>query len=167
MKATTEIEGGKKLNVGGSGVRLQELLALVPLQTVRGPRDAEVHGVAVDSREVRPGFVFVALEGEKTDGHRFLAEALARGATVVVSEKPPDPKLSAGTTWVQTPDARKAAGVMAAKALGEPAKKMDLVGVTGTNGKTTTTYLLDGLLTRLAPPSAMLGTVDLEDRGQG
>jgi UDP-N-acetylmuramoyl-L-alanyl-D-glutamate--2,6-diaminopimelate ligase len=159
MRATTEIEGGKNLSIGGSGVRLRELLTLVPLQTVRGPRDAEIRGVAVDSRAVRPGFVFVALEGEKTDGHHFLGDALAKGASVVVSEKTPDPKFAAGATWVQTPDARKAAGLMAAKALGEPAKKMDLVGVTGTNGKTTTTYLLDGLFTRLAPPSCMLGTV--------
>lgn len=166
MKATTELEGGKDLNASGSRVKLGELLALVPLQTVRGPRDVEIHGVAVDSREVRPGFVFVAREGEKTDGHRFLGDAIARGAVVVVSERPPDTKFapleSTATgkpTWVQTPDARKAAGLMAAKAWGEPAKKMNLVGVTGTNGKTTSAYLIDGLLSRLAPPSAMLGTV--------
>jgi len=159
MKATTEIEGGKNLSGSGSRVKLGELLALVPLQTVRGPRDVEIHGVAVDSRGVRPGFVFVAREGEKTDGHRFLGDAIARGAVVVVSERPPDAKFAAAATWVQTPDARKAAGLMAAKAWGEPAKKMDLVGVTGTNGKTTSAYLIDGLFSRLAPPSAMLGTV--------
>jgi UDP-N-acetylmuramoyl-L-alanyl-D-glutamate--2,6-diaminopimelate ligase len=165
MKATTELEGGKDLSASGSRVKLGELLALVPLQTVRGPRDVEIHGVAVDSRAVRPGFVFVAREGEKTDGHRFLGDAVARGAIVVVSEKPPDAKFAgpAGPveklTWVQTPDARKAAGLMAAKAWGDPAKTMDLVGVTGTNGKTTSAYLIDGLLSRLAPPSAMLGTV--------
>jgi UDP-N-acetylmuramoyl-L-alanyl-D-glutamate--2,6-diaminopimelate ligase len=159
MRVTTEIEGGKNLSIGESEARLQELLALVPLQSVRGPRDAVVRGVAVDSRDVRPGFVFVAIQGEKTDGHRFLEDALGRGATVVVSERNPDPAIAARATWVQTPDARKAAGLMAAKALGDPAKKLDLVGVTGTNGKTTTTYLLDGLFTRLTPPSAMLGTV--------
>jgi UDP-N-acetylmuramoyl-L-alanyl-D-glutamate--2,6-diaminopimelate ligase len=158
MKATTEIEGGKDLSAGGR-VKLLELLALVPLQSVRGPRDVEIRGVAVDSREVRPGFVFVALGGEKTDGHRFLGDAVARGASVVVSERPLDPKLAGTLTWVQTPDARKAAGAMAARAWGEPAKKMDLVGVTGTNGKTTSAYLIDGLLTRLSPPSAMMGTV--------
>ncbi len=165
MKATTELEGGNNLSATGSRVKLGELLALVPLQTVRGPRGVEVHGVAVDSREVRPGFVFVAREGEKTDGHRFLGDAIARGAKVVVSERPPDAKFAGPVgpveklTWVQTPDARKAAGLMAAKAWGEPAKKMDLVGVTGTNGKTTSAYLIDGLFSRLAPPSAMLGTV--------
>ncbi len=161
MKITTEIEGRKDLSVRGREVRLGELLALLPLQSVRGPRDVEIHGVAVDSRGVGPGFIFVALEGEKTDGHRFLGDAVSRGAVVVVSERPPDAALTAvgKLTWVQTPDARKAAGLMAAKAWGEPAKKMDLVGVTGTNGKTTSAYLVDGLISRLAPPSAMLGTV--------
>lgn len=160
MKAASELE--RKMSTTASGVRLSDLLALVPLQSVRGPRDVEIHGVAVDSREVRPGFVFVALEGEKADGHRFLGDAVARGAIVVVSERPPDaalPGAAGKITWVQTPDARKAAGSMAAKAWGEPAKKMDLVGITGTNGKTTSAYLVDGLLSRLAPPSVMLGTV--------
>ncbi|MGH9391408.1 MAG: hypothetical protein ACRD1Z_17515, partial [Vicinamibacteria bacterium] len=66
MKITTELEGRKDLSARDSDVRLGELLALVPLQSVRGPRGVEIHGVAVDSREVRPGFVFVAREGEKT-----------------------------------------------------------------------------------------------------
>jgi len=157
MKLTTELDGGK-VSIKTGRVKLLELLALVPLQSVRGPRDAEVAGVSVDSREVGPGFVFVACEGEKTDGNRFVSDAVARGATVVVSERPPNPKLTS-VTWVQTPDARKAAGLMAAKAWGEPAKKMNLVGITGTNGKTTTAYLVDGLISKLAPPSAMLGTV--------
>jgi UDP-N-acetylmuramoyl-L-alanyl-D-glutamate--2,6-diaminopimelate ligase len=159
VKTTTEIAGGKNLSVGGSGVRLEELLALLPLQAVQGSRDAEIHGVVVDSREVRPGFVFVALAGEKTDGHRFLKDVVANGASVVVSERPPDPQLAPGVTWVQTRDARKAAGILASKVFGEPAKKLNLVGITGTNGKTTSAYLIDGLLSRFAPPSAMLGTI--------
>jgi UDP-N-acetylmuramoyl-L-alanyl-D-glutamate--2,6-diaminopimelate ligase len=162
MKVTSELEKKMESSATKSGVKLLELLALVPLQSVRGPRDVEIQGVAVDSREVRPGFVFVALEGEKADGHRFLGEAITRGAVVVVSERPPDAALSgrgSRITWVQTPDARKAAGAMAAKTWGEPAKKMDLVGITGTNGKTTSAYLVDGLVSRLAPPSVMLGTV--------
>jgi UDP-N-acetylmuramoyl-L-alanyl-D-glutamate--2,6-diaminopimelate ligase len=160
MKATTELAGGRNLSAGGSRVKLGELLALVPLQSVRGPRDLEVHGVAADSRKVGPGFVFVALEGERADGHRFIEDAIARGAVVVVSERPPQPAVEGRKlTWVQTPDARKAAGAMAAKARGEPAKKMDLVGITGTNGKTTSAYLVDGVISLLAPPSAMLGTV--------
>jgi UDP-N-acetylmuramoyl-L-alanyl-D-glutamate--2,6-diaminopimelate ligase len=139
--------------------KLSELLALVPLQSVRGPRDVEIQGVTVDSREVRPGFLFAALAGEKTDGHRFVEDALSRGAVAVLSERPAASGSFPEVTWIQTPDARKAAGVIAARAAGDPAKKLQLVGITGTNGKTTTAYLVDGLLGRLAPPSAMLGTV--------
>jgi UDP-N-acetylmuramoyl-L-alanyl-D-glutamate--2,6-diaminopimelate ligase len=139
--------------------KLSELLALVPLQSVRGPRDVEIQGVTVDSRDIRPGFLFAALAGEKTDGHRFVEDAVSKGAVAVLSERSAPPGSFPEVTWIQTPDARKAAGVMAARAAFDPAKKLHLVGITGTNGKTTTAYLVDGLLGRLAPPSAMLGTV--------
>jgi len=141
---------------------LVELLRLIPLQTVRGSREIRVRGVTTDSRAVEQGFVFVAIRGEKTDGHVFLDDARKRGAVAVVSERAPEvpegPK-EEDLTWIQTPDARQAAGVLAAKVAGDPAKCMDLVGITGTNGKTTTAYLVEGLLSRLAPPAAMLGTV--------
>ena len=85
-------------------VRLTELLSLVPLQTVHGPRDVSIHGVTADSRNVEEGFLFVAIEGETTDGHLFVDDAVARGAVAIVSER-------AGgrdrVTWVQTPDARQ------------------------------------------------------------
>jgi UDP-N-acetylmuramoyl-L-alanyl-D-glutamate--2,6-diaminopimelate ligase len=151
--------GAKRPRTARGAVRLAELLALIPLQSVRGPRDITVSGVTVDSRDVSPGDLFVAQKGEKTDGHRFLKEAVRRGAVAVVSERAPEADSLEGVTWIQTPDARKAAGVLAAKALLEPAKRLDVVGITGTNGKTTSAYLIDGLLSRLAPPSAMLGTV--------
>lgn len=144
-------------------VKLTELLRLIPFESVQGSRDGSevsIRGVAVDSREVEERFVFVAIEGETTDGHLFLDDAVARGAAAIVSERAPDSnRPSDGTIWVQTPDARGAAGVLAAMVAGQPAKKMDLIGVTGTNGKTTTAYLVDGLLSRLASPSAMMGTV--------
>lgn len=138
------------------GVRLTELLRLIPLQTVIGSREVSVHGVTADSRRVEEGFVFVAIEGETTDGHLFVDDALAKGAVAVVSERA-EPR--GGVTWIQTPDVRRAAGVLAAKVVGNPATKLDLVGITGTNGKTTTAYLVDGLLSKLAAPSAMMGTV--------
>jgi UDP-N-acetylmuramoyl-L-alanyl-D-glutamate--2,6-diaminopimelate ligase len=144
---------------GQRKLKLEELLALIPLQSVRGPRDSEIRGVAVDSRVVGPGFLFAALAGEKTDGHRFLDDAVSRGAVAILSERAGDPGSFPGVTWIQTPDARKGVGVLAARAASEPAKSLHLVGITGTNGKTTTAYLVDGLVSRLAPPSAMLGTV--------
>ena len=137
-------------------VELAELLRLIPLQTVKGPRELVVKGVTADSRAVLEGFVFVAIRGETTDGHLYLDDAIERGAVAVVSEQRPERE---DVTWIQTPDARQAAGVLAAKAAGNPASRMNLVGITGTNGKTTTAYLVDGILSRLSPPSAMRGTV--------
>lgn len=138
-------------------MRLDELLGAIPVRRTRGELDIEIRGLAVDSRLVRSGYLFVALAGRTTDGHRFLAEAHKRGASAVVSEQLPGEP--AGMTWLQTPDARRAAGLLAARLAGEPAKGLDLVGVTGTNGKTTTAYLLDAVFRRMAPPSAMMGTV--------
>lgn len=169
MKTIAELEKSTDLlgRTGLSGessrtrarVKLSELLALVPLQSVRGPRDVEVRRVVVDSRDVEPGDLFVAREGEKTDGHRFIDDAVRLGAVAIVSERPPTATFPTELTWVVTPDTRRAAGILAARAAGDPARKMSLVGITGTNGKTTTAFLVDGLLTRLGAPSAMLGTV--------
>jgi len=128
----------------------------IPVRQVCGETGLEVGGVATDSRRVNAGDVFVALEGTRTDGHRYLVEAIERGACAVVSQKEPQ---DWDIAWIQTEDARKAAGLLSAKVAGEPAKKINLVGITGTNGKTTTTYLLDAILHRLHPPSAMMGTV--------
>ena len=85
-------------------MRLTELLSLIPLQTVNGPRDISIRGVTVDSRNVEEGFVFVAIEGETTDGHLFVDDAVARGAVAVVSERE---VARDRVTWVQTPDAGK------------------------------------------------------------
>ena len=135
---------------------LDELLKAIPVEKVEGETGCDVRGVAVDSRQVDHGFIFVAMEGQTTDGHRYLSQAIERGAVAVVSERDPE---DVSGTWVQTPDARKAAGLLSARLVGEPAKKINLVGITGTNGKTTIAYLLDDVVRRLAPPSAMMGTV--------
>jgi UDP-N-acetylmuramoyl-L-alanyl-D-glutamate--2,6-diaminopimelate ligase len=135
---------------------LEALLSAIPVLGVRGSTDLEVSGVTVDSREAGEGDVFVALAGLKTDGNRFIADAVRRGACAVVSEKPP---LEIEATWIQTSAIREAPGRLAARFHGNPSERIRLVGITGTNGKTTTAYLLDGVIGRLAPPSAMLGTV--------
>ena len=160
MKSLIDIETSGSFPVGKKRqerkFELAELLRLIPLQTVKGPRELVVKGVTADSRGVLEGFVFVAIRGETTDGHLYIDDAIERGAVAVVSEQKPERD---DVTWIQTPDARQAAGVLAAKAAGNPASRMNLVGITGTNGKTTTAYLVDGILSRLSPPSAMRGTV--------
>ena len=150
-------ESVRAASTSTSTVKLGELLRLIPLQSVHGETDIPVSGVAIDSREIRPGFLFVAVEGETTDGHRYLAAAAASGAIGVVSERSRDESWEGA--WIQTPDARKAAGVVAARVYGEPAEALELVGVTGTNGKTTFAYLLDRVFRELRPPSAMMGTI--------
>ena len=140
-----------------STIELGELLPLIPLQSVHGRTDMRIAGVAIDSREVRPSFLFVAVEGATTDGHCYLEDAAALGAVGVVSERSRDKSWTGA--WVQTPAARKAAGILAAKVYGEPAEILELVGITGTNGKTTCAYLLNRVLQELRPPSAMMGTI--------
>ena len=135
---------------------LGDLLSSIPVEEVRGTVKLEVKGVTVDSRAVELGFVFVAIAGQITDGHRYIGDAIKRGAIAVVSEKDSG---QGGLVWVRTPDARRAAGLLAASFLGQPSEQLSLVGVTGTNGKTTTAFLLEAVFQSLAPPSAMMGTV--------
>ena len=100
-----------------------------------------VSGVTHDSRAVEPGFAFVAIPGFKHDGTAFVAEALARGASLIVAERPVP-----GAPTAVVPDARSALAALAREVLGDPSSKMEVYGVTGTNGKTTTSYVLHSVL---------------------
>ena len=114
------------------------------------PRDVEVKGISYDTRTIKPGEVFVALRGYKTDGHRYMAQARALGAAAVVCEEGPGIRVS---------DGRAALAAMSANWFGHPAEKLKLVGVTGTNGKTTVTTLLWRLLGEaLGTKAGLLGT---------
>ena len=106
------------------------------------PEDLEITALCLDSRTAAPGALFAALRGQQTDGHRFLAQAVERGAACVLTEEAP----ALPVPYILVPDSRYALARMAAVWYGEPAKKMTVVGVTGTNGKTTTTYLLKQIL---------------------
>src|SRR5204863_7902097 len=98
-------------------------------------------GIAIDSGRVEPGDLFVALHGEKTDGLRFVADALARGAAGVLSDRPrPD---GIDCPWVTVPDAREALALAARELHGRPDERLPVIGITGTNGKTTIAYLLE------------------------
>lgn len=104
-------------------------------------RDVEITSLTCDSRTVSPGGLFAAFRGEKTDGTQFIQEALDRGAAAVLCASP-----GPSGPWLLTSDPRGAFGQMAANWFGRRGSRMTLVGVTGTNGKTTTTYLLKGML---------------------
>src|SRR6185295_13744879 len=130
---------------------------------VKGARDMhlaadpalEVSDVTYDSRKVQPGALFVAIRGLATDGHQFIDTALRKGAVAIASEQAP----RADVAWIQVPDARKALGTLSAELLGRPAQALRLVGVTGTNGKTTTAYLIDAALRAAGHRVGLLGTV--------
>jgi UDP-N-acetylmuramoyl-L-alanyl-D-glutamate--2,6-diaminopimelate ligase len=136
------------------------MLGGLPGARLWGAADAEVRGVTYDSRSLRPGDLFIAWRGMRYDGHDFVPAALAAGAAAVVVERPGalPAEMPEGRAAVLVPDARAAAGPLAAAFHGCPTASLTVAGVTGTNGKTTTTYLLRGVLAELGP-TGLVGTV--------
>ena len=122
-------------------MRLNQLLAGVAL-TERRAGDVECSGICYDTRTMVPGCLFVALPGYKTDGHKYIAQALEQGAAAVLCQHPPEGE----GPWLVTPDARAALAAVSANWFGHPARDLTLLAVSGTNGKTTTTYLLKAML---------------------
>ena len=126
--------------------------------------DRDITAICYDSRRVKPGALFVALPGENTDGHRFVEAAIERGATTVVVER--NNRLAAAfptrVTRVHVTDARLALAELATNFYGYPARKLKVIGVTGTNGKTTVTFLVKQILENQALPTGLIGTVRYE-----
>jgi UDP-N-acetylmuramoyl-L-alanyl-D-glutamate--2,6-diaminopimelate ligase len=137
-------------------VRLRELLARLPGAELRGDPEFEIADVTHDSRRCGPGSLFVAIRGLATDGNQFVEAARRKGAVAVCSEAPP----AGEGTWVRVKDAREALATLSAAILGDPARSLELVGVTGTNGKTTTAYLLDSVLRAAGEEAGLVGTVE-------
>ena len=133
---------------------------------VSGASDADAADVTHDSRQVREGTLFVAIKGATVDGHRFLDDVVRRGAAGVISES--DPPEGFPKTWLKVADARVALAKAASVINGDPSHKLDLIGVTGTNGKTTTTYLCYALAEAAGVKPAMLTTVEyrIGDKGE-
>jgi MurE/MurF fusion protein len=140
-------------------MRLRELIR--DLASARliggGGDDVEVRAVRDDSRRVEPGDLFVAVPGRTVDGHDFVAAAVGRGAVAVVVERAV--AAAGGAAQVVVPSAARALGWLAARAAGRPTDRMRMVGVTGTNGKTTTTYLIEHILRAAGARPAVVGTV--------
>lgn len=138
-------------------MRLFEIIkGIVPLQTIGG--DPEVSGICFDSRQVGKGCCFVAQVGTRTDGHDYIAAAVHDGAVAVVCQRMPEQRAE-GVTYVQVADSDLALGVMADNFYGHPSRKLKLVGVTGTNGKTTTVTLLHRLFREAGYPAGLLSTI--------
>jgi UDP-N-acetylmuramoyl-L-alanyl-D-glutamate--2,6-diaminopimelate ligase len=142
-------------------MRLEELLsAAFPGEVPDLPETTPVTLVTADSRQCRPGCVFVAVPGTAVDGTRYTSEAVERGAVAVVAERRLD--LPDDVVGVTVPDARAAVADLAAAYYGHPARDMTVVGITGTNGKTSTSLLLRSILDADERPSALIGTIQYE-----
>lgn len=138
-------------------MKLKDLLEGVPRVRFNGNEREEIQGIAYSSKDVQPGFLFAALKGEKKNGFEFIDEALLNGAAAFLSEKPKPKNFE--KTWLQASDAREALALCSANFYSQPSQKMKVVGITGTKGKTTITYLLEQILKKSHFLPAVIGTI--------
>ena len=136
-------------------MRLNELLRDIEVTGLHAPADMEVSDVCYDSRKAAPGAAFIAVRGYETDGHKYIPAAVEKGASLVICEEAP----AVETPYVLVKDSRRAMALAAANFFGRPAEELTVIGVTGTNGKTTTTNLIRSLLMAVTGQKAgLLGT---------
>ena len=121
-----------------------------------GDLDGSITSVTDDSRSVSPGSLFVAVKGERVDGHKYVGQAIKAGAAAIVGQ---DSVERASVPFVQVTDSRKALGLIGSRFYGDPSAQLAMIGVTGTNGKTTTTYLCKALLENIGRRVGLIGTV--------
>ncbi len=139
-------------------MKLQELLERVNIRQIVGPTDKEIGSLTMDSRKAAPGVLFAAIEGTVVDGHNFIASAVEAGVSAVVCNHLPQ-EIAPEVCYVEVEDSSEAVGLMASNFYGRPSEKLALVGVTGTNGKTTTATLLYALTQKLGYKAGLISTV--------
>lgn len=151
--------------MGQGFMNLQELISVLDVEKVVGPLNRIVKGLTYDSRKAKIGFLFVAISGFRQDGHNFIPEAVRKGARVVVVEKeilslPPE------ITLIRVRSSREALAKLSSYWYGFPSRKLKLIGITGTNGKTTTTYLIESILKKAGYKVGRISTINY-DLGSG
>ena len=139
-------------------MKLSELLKNVEVLNILGNEDIEISGVNIDSRRIEAGHLFVAIPGTQTDGHKFIPKAIEQGAVAVLCEYFPN-KREPGITYIAVESTEDCVGEVATQFYGEPSKKLKLVGVTGTNGKTTIATLLYNMFRKFGHKCGLLSTV--------
>lgn len=139
---------------------LTKALEQIPVISTTGNPDVEINGISYDSRCIRNGELFVAIKGEKSDGARFIPQAIERGAAAVASEKPFEPSPKA--VGLLIPDARKFLAEVSGAFYGNPSEELNLVAITGTNGKTTTSYLMDSIYRHAGIRACLVGTIGMK-----
>jgi UDP-N-acetylmuramoyl-L-alanyl-D-glutamate--2,6-diaminopimelate ligase len=140
-------------------MKLNALLKDVEADLPSSAAEIEIRQVACDSRKVEAGTLFFALHGAKVDGNAFVRDAIAEGAAAIASEENPPAALPAGVPWIRVREARKALAITAANFFGRPAEALQLIAVTGTNGKTTTTSILDSIVKASGAKTGLFGTI--------
>ena len=143
----------------GGDMKLNALLKDVEADLPPSAAEIEIRQVACDSRKVEAGTLFFALHGAKVDGNAFVRDAIAKGAAAIASEENPPAALPAGVPWIRVREARKALAITAANFFGRPAEALQLIAVTGTNGKTTTTSILDSIVKASGAKTGLFGTI--------
>ena len=148
-------------------MQLNRLLEDITSYEFKGDPNQEIKGLAYDSREVGPGYLFVAIKGHARDGHDFINDALKKGAGAIVLEKRGVIKATnREIATIQVPDSREALSKLAASFYRHPFMEMNLIGITGTNGKTTTSYLLESILSTAGAKAGVIGTINYRISGR-
>ena len=146
--------------MSGAAARLSSLLERAGIRPLTDPgANPEIRGACLDSRRAGPGDIFFAVRGLKLDGEAFVPDAIRRGARAVVSSAPRPDWLEAGIAWVQVAQPRQAAGPISRECYGRPDEALTLVGITGTNGKTTVAYLVESIASAAGRKAGRIGTV--------
>jgi UDP-N-acetylmuramoyl-L-alanyl-D-glutamate--2,6-diaminopimelate ligase len=140
-------------------MRLADALNDVEADTPSTINGREIRQLGCDSRKVQPGSAFFALHGAKTDGNAFVKDAVARGATAIISEERQPADLPSNVLWIRVREARKSLAIAAANYFGHPGQALKLAAVTGTNGKTTTTSIIDAILKASGAKTGLFGTI--------
>jgi UDP-N-acetylmuramoyl-L-alanyl-D-glutamate--2,6-diaminopimelate ligase len=144
---------------GNRWLSLGEVFSKTGASMAAAENALQIQSIVCDSRKAAPGSVFFALHGAKEDGNRYVRAAIERGAIAVASESAPPTDLDARVAWVRVPESRKSLALAAANFFGHPTKSLQLIAVTGTNGKTTTTSLIHSVLRISGAKTGMFGTI--------
>ncbi len=154
-----EREGGVTTTAAIRTVKLRAVFAGSGVSLPERTGEIEIRQVTCDSRKVQPRALFFALHGAKVEGTEFVRDAVSRGAIAIASEEAPPATLPASVAWIQVPEARKVLAVTVANFFDHPANGLQLVAVTGTNGKTTTTSLVDAIIKASGAKTGLFGTI--------
>ena len=142
-------------------MKLEQLIKGLEFQVLQGNIDVEVNNIQNDSRKVGKGDLFFCISGAVSDGHSYALDVANKGASVLIVEK--EVQVNSGVTIIKVPSTRYAMGVISSRYYGEPSTKLTVIGITGTKGKTTTTYMIREMLVAAGINTGLIGTIEIMD----